>query len=165
MIKNRAENNLIRQTYKSDLRKLRELKGYSLSSVRDKTGVAKQTLHNWENGTIKNIGPKYSKEADKVAKLYGIDRNALNDLVTKSWLDFKKQTSKYQENLKTKTYIYELRIDNGKTLQNVANSIDSTIHRVLLFEDGVQKPSDEEYDKLATYFGINKKTLITRMEK
>lgn len=165
MLANRKENNAIRQNYVSPLRKVRLSKELSLNKVSDYTGITKQTLHNWENGTIKNIGPKYQTEANKLAKLYGISRKELDQLVNDSWLEFKKQTSKYQTYVKTKSYIYELRTSQYKTLQNVADVIGANIYKVNQYELGTQIPSDVEMKKLAKYFKVSFDELKSKLQK
>ena len=165
MLKNRAENNRIRETYVSPLRKVRKSKKLSLNKVSDATGISKQTLHNWENGTIKNIGPRYQNEAEKLANLYSISREQLDTLVNNSWFEFKKQTSKHQNYLKTKTYLYELRVSNCKTLQNVADALGLNIYKINQYELGTQSPSENEISKLAEYFGVSEKSLKSKMKK
>ena len=163
MIKNREENNKIRKTYESNLRKLRKSYGFTLNEVSIKTGIGKQTLHSWENGSIKNIGSRYDEEANTLAKLYKISRRQLNTLVNDAWLEFNKQTSKYQKNIENKTYLYELRIQNCKTLRETSEYAGITISKLFKFENGTDIPNSKTMSKLARYFSTDLNTLSTRL--
>ena len=165
MVKNIEESKLIRKNYVSELRKLRQAKNVSLNVVSDATGISKQTLHNWENGTIKNIGPKYQEEANKLAKFYGISRKQLDLAIHQSWFDFKSQTSKYQTSVKNKTYLYEWRMSQYKTLQNVADSCGTTIYKINAYELGTQTPNEEEIKKLAKCFKVDTSDITSKLEK
>ena len=160
---NRTEMNDIRKTYRSQLAQLRVEKGYSLRDITKQIGIPSQTLHNWENGTNKNIGPKYKREAVKLAKLYSISVEELNNLVHNAWLDFKKQTSRYKADLEQKNYLFELRINNFKTLQQVANATGTSLSQILQYEKGVKTPTTDVLNKLSAYYNIPYETLYNKL--
>ena len=169
MIKNTVEANAIRKTYESKLRKLRKSCDLSLNDVSRETGISKQTLHSWENGTIKNVGPKYQPNLNKLARLYGVNKTEINSLVRDAWLGFKKQTAKYNDNLNNKTLIYRLRVENGKTLQNLADLLGTNIYNIVRFEDGLKVPTDKQLNKLAKYFNVSasniKNDILSKKDK
>ena len=153
---NRAENNIIRKTYISKLADLRRYnKGLSLRNIASLTGITPQTLHNWENGTNKNIGHRYKEEAKELAKLYDISVDKLNELVHDAWLTFKKQTDKYKSTLNTKNELFKLRLENYRTLKEVANYLGTSISTVLQYEKGTKFPDSESLKKLSAYYGVN----------
>ena len=160
---NKSEVNDIRKTYRSELAQLRLDKGFSLRDITKQVGIPSQTLHNWENGTNKQIGPKYKREAIKLAKLYSISVEELNSLVNKAWIGFKKQTSRYKGDLTKKNYLFELRINNFKTLQQVANATGTSISLILQYEKGLKTPTAEILKTLSNYYNVPYETLCAKI--
>ncbi len=120
------------------LKSQRKMLGLTITEVAERVGVAKSTVHKWENGNIKNMGCDKIKLLSQILNIPILDFiftednnkvvNELSEYENKMICDYKKLSLKSQE---TVDMVFTVLLSSDDELMNKARNVLYDITEVL----------------------------------